>query len=63
MLGISLQEINNFRQQLYSSIHYRSDATLDLIDALCSNTTAKSPVELSLNPHHRRSYNSIIPFA
>lgn len=32
---------------------------MDLLDALCSNTTAQSVVELSLNPAFRRSYNSV----
>ena len=54
-----LLEIKDFRQQLYSSVFYRKDACFDLLDALCSNTTATTPVMLSLNIHHRRTYNSI----
>jgi hypothetical protein len=32
---------------------------MDLVDALCSNTTASSVVELSLNPAFRRSYTAL----
>ena len=32
---------------------------MDLLDALCSNTQAKSVVELSLNPAFRRSYTAL----
>jgi len=32
---------------------------MDLVDALSSNTTAKSAVELSLNPHFRRHYTAL----
>jgi hypothetical protein len=55
----SLEQLKQFRQQLYSSLEYRADAIMDLLDALSSNTTAKSTVELSLNPLFRRSYGSI----
>lgn len=32
---------------------------MDLVDALSSNTTARSAVELSLNPHFRRRYTAL----
>lgn len=32
---------------------------MDLVDALSSNTTARSVVELSLNPHFRRHYTAL----
>ena len=32
---------------------------MDLVDALSSNTTAKTAVELSLNPHFRRHYTAL----
>ena len=32
---------------------------MDLVDALSSNTTAKTVVELSLNPHFRRHYSAL----
>ncbi len=53
------EQLKQFRQRLYTSIPYRTDATMDLLDALSSNTTAQSVVELSLNPHFRRNYNSV----
>lgn len=59
MLSPILQDVKTLREQIFTAIHYRADACLELLDSLCSNTTAKSPVQLSLNPHHRRSYNSI----
>jgi len=32
---------------------------MDLLDSLCSNAQARSVVELSLNPHFKRDYNSL----
>jgi hypothetical protein len=58
-IQVSLEQLKQFRRQLYSSFEYRADAIMDLLDALSSNTTAKSTVELSLNPLFRRSYGSI----
>jgi hypothetical protein len=58
-MQVSLEQLKQFRQQLYSSLAYRGDTIMDLLDALSSNTTAKSAVELSLNPLFRRSYGSI----
>jgi hypothetical protein len=55
----TIEQLKQFRQQLYTSIPYRADATMDLLDALSSNTTAHSVVELSLNPHFRRNYKSV----
>jgi hypothetical protein len=48
-----------FRNRLYEIIPKRRDATLELIDALSSNTQADSVVKLSLNEHFRRTYNSV----
>ena len=50
-MRVALEQLKQFRQQLYSSLAYRGDTIMDLLDALSSNTTAKSAVELSLNPH------------
>jgi hypothetical protein len=55
----ALEQLKQFRQQLYSSLAYRCDTIMDLLDALSSNTTAKSVVELSLNPLFRRGYGSV----
>jgi hypothetical protein len=38
-----------YRQGLYDLFPRRADALMDLLDALSSNTTARSVVELSLN--------------
>lgn len=56
---VASEQLKQFRQQLYSSLAYRGDTIMDLLDALSSNTTAKSAVELSLNPLFRRGYGSI----
>lgn len=58
-MQITLEQLKQFRQQLYSSFAYRGDTIMDLLDALSSNTTAKSAVELSLNPLFRRDYGSV----
>ena len=55
----NIAKLKKFRQSIYGCIRYRSDACLDLIDSLCSNTFATTPVQLSINPLHRRTYNSI----
>jgi hypothetical protein len=55
----TLAPIKQFRQELYNSVGVRADATLDLMDALSTNTTARSVVELSLSPLFRRAYSSL----
>ena len=59
MLEEILPVLNNFRDKIYNFFHHRQDATMELIDALSSNKTATSVVELSLSPLHRRNYCSI----
>ncbi len=51
----STVELLQFRDELRTRLKARADATIELLDALSSNTTAKSVVELSLNPcfHHQ----------
>ena len=51
--------LKTFRKKMYPFFSARQDATMELIDALSSNTNATSVVELSLNPLHRRNYCSI----
>ena len=58
-MQVASEQLKQFRQQLYSSLAHRSDTIMDLLDALSSNTTAKSAVELSLNPLFRRGYGSV----
>jgi hypothetical protein len=55
----AILQLEQFRRQVYHSLDLRADATMDLIDALSSNTTARSVVELSLNPLFRREYSSV----
>ncbi len=52
-------QLEQFRLDLYEALPYRRDTLLDLLDALSSNTTARSVVALSLNPFFRREYSSI----
>jgi hypothetical protein len=59
MLDAIVNKLKSFREKIYCSFEKRQDAAMELIDSLSSNTTAKSVVELSLNPVHRRNYCSI----
>jgi len=54
-----INKLRQFRRALYAVLPHRPDALLDLLDALASNTQARSPVELSLNAVFRRQYGSI----
>ena len=51
--------LKHFRDKIYQCFPSRRDAAMDLVDALSSNKTATSVVELSLSPLHRRNYCSI----
>jgi DDE superfamily endonuclease len=51
--------VKNFRDKVYHLFHCRQDAAMDVIDALSSNQNAKSVVQLSVNPVHKRNYCSI----
>ena len=48
-----------FREQLYQNLSNRADTLLELLDALSSNTSARSVVELSLAPSFRRHYSAL----
>jgi hypothetical protein len=49
-----------FRTQLYHEhFNKRADTLLELVDALSSDSQARSVVELSLNPCFRRDYSSL----
>jgi len=54
-----ISQLTQFRSALCESWPYRADALLDLIDALASNTFARSVVELNLSPCFRRQYSSV----
>lgn len=59
MLDDIVNRIKQFREKIYHLFPCRRDAAMELVDSLASNTEAKSVVELSLNPLHRRNYCSI----
>jgi len=53
------EHLIQFRQSVRNLLPYRADALMNLIDSLCSNTSAQSLAELSLNPIFRYQYSSI----
>ena len=55
----AITQLEQFRRRVYQSFEFRADATMELIDALSSNTTARSVVELSLSPYVHRHYSSV----
>lgn len=59
MLEGIVNNFRSFREKIYHFFSLRRDAGFELVDALSSNTSARSVVELSLNPVHRRNYCSI----
>ena len=59
MLEEIVPVLKNFRDRVYRFFPSRRDAAMELIDALSSNSTANSVVQLSLSPLHRRNYCSI----
>jgi hypothetical protein len=54
-----IEKFRQFRHKLYTIIPSRRDTVMDLLDALSSNQTARSPVELSLNSLFRRDYSAL----
>lgn len=54
-----MTQLEQFRQEVYEQFLNGADASMDLLDALTANTTARSVVELSLNAPFRRSYGSV----
>ena len=52
-------ELLQFRDELRTNLKQRPDAIIALVDALSSNTTAKSVVELSLNPCFGHQFTSV----
>ena len=55
----AITRLVNFRENIHQSFPYRSDATMELIDAIAGNTSAQSPVALSLNSLFHRQYSSL----
>lgn len=52
-------QLEQYRQRLYESLPNRADALMNLVDALSSDTMARSVVELSLNQAFRYEYSSV----
>lgn len=48
-----------FRYSLYGCLHRRGDALFELTDAILTADGVPSPVHLSLQPSHRRSWGSL----
>jgi hypothetical protein len=55
----NISQLEQFRQELFEAFEFRSDALMELVDALSSTPNARSAVELSLSPLFLRSYNSV----
>jgi hypothetical protein len=60
-VSVTTNQLKQFRNEVYQNFNNckRTDMLMDLVDALSSNTTARSVVELSLNPHFRRHYTAL----
>lgn len=53
---------DRFRREVYQSFEQRADAGMDLVDALTSAPTVRSPVELSESALFRRRFSSVYDF-
>ena len=60
-MGVVNNQLQQFRDKVYQNFnkYKRTDTYMDLVDALSSNTTAKSVVELTLNPQFQRTYTAL----
>jgi len=56
---INAAKFTQFREKVYQNFSRLEDASMDLLDALCSAPNARSVPELSLSAHYRREYSSI----
>jgi hypothetical protein len=54
-------QLQQFRSEVYQNFnnYKRTNTLMDLVDALSSNTTAKTVVELTLNPQFQRTYTAL----
>jgi hypothetical protein len=59
MTSQTVEQFHNFRNKIYSFLTYRSDATLDLIDAIAGQQSKESSVKISLSNLFRRGYSSL----
>ena len=55
----AVAQLLQFRRELKNSFTHRPDAIMNLLDAISSNTDARSVVELSLNPCFGYQYPSV----
>jgi len=60
-VSVTTNQLKQFRNEVYQNFNNckRTDTLMDLMDALSSNTTAHTVVELTLNPHFRRHYSAL----
>lgn len=58
-LAAQTAKLKRYRQSLYGAFQNYADVLMNVIDALSSNTTARSVVELSLNPAFERGYSAL----
>jgi hypothetical protein len=58
---VKTNQLKQFRNEVYQNFNNckRTDTLMDLMDALSSNTTAHTAVEITLNPHFRRHYSAL----
>jgi hypothetical protein len=58
---VKTKQLTQFRYEVYQNFNKckRTDTLMDLVDALSSNTNARTVVELTLNPHFRRHYSAL----
>jgi hypothetical protein len=54
-----LEQLQQFRRQVYQSFSRRADALMDLVDGLACSDHVESPVAVSQNPGFRRRFPSI----
>lgn len=52
-------QMKQFRNEVYQNFNKRADTLMELVDALSSNNSAKTVVELSLNTAFRRDYSAL----
>jgi hypothetical protein len=56
---INATKFTQFRQEVYQNFTGLADASMELLDALCSKANLRSVPELSLSPHYRRGHASL----
>ena len=53
------QKLEQFRKEVYQSVHKSADALMDVLDALSGQSNARSIAELSMEPTFQREYGSV----